>query len=396
MGVGAAPRAPARRGAEGGARARPRLRRGPLRRRPARRGHRRRRRRAGRRRAGARPPQRARGGAAALRPAARSRSRTPASISCGARRCSSTCPTRQGCCRRRGACAHRRPLARHDAVARPPRRALLALARFDAHFDPLGQHLRFYSRSLAGARARLLRFEGVHVERFGGPPGCVRRWSRARASRGWPSARSGATARSAAIKSDAGAALRVEEVGGPEASSASRVVDHREPVAAQPPPRLGVRGLEPDRSLQRRSRCACRRGRPRSKASCHSGSTREWVAPPPMRAIGRPRRSRQSKRVDRPSSACAARTGCSAAHASTSATTIRRPPPRRDERAGRGRPGRRASRGEVVRRVRARAQRAAAGDPAGAEQRDDGVARGRTTSSRSASARRTRARSRPA
>ena len=26
------------------------------------------------------------------------------------------------------------------------RRGLLALTRFDAHFDPLGQHVRFYSR----------------------------------------------------------------------------------------------------------------------------------------------------------------------------------------------------------------------------------------------------------
>jgi SAM-dependent methyltransferase len=37
--------------------------------------------------------------------------------------------------------------------AHPPwRRTAIALARFDAHFDPLGQHLRFFSRtSLRGA-----------------------------------------------------------------------------------------------------------------------------------------------------------------------------------------------------------------------------------------------------
>ena len=32
--------------------------------------------------------------------------------------------------------------------------ALIGLLRFDAHFDPLGQHLRFYTRSLARAHAR--------------------------------------------------------------------------------------------------------------------------------------------------------------------------------------------------------------------------------------------------
>jgi SAM-dependent methyltransferase len=52
-----------------------------------------------------------------------------------------------------------------------PRRALIALARFDAHYDPLGQHVRFYShRSLARVLGEFA-FEDVHVSRIGGPPG---------------------------------------------------------------------------------------------------------------------------------------------------------------------------------------------------------------------------------
>jgi SAM-dependent methyltransferase len=47
--------------------------------------------------------------------------------------------------------------------------ALIALARFDAHFDPLGQHLRFYTRtSLATALGS--QFEEVRVRAWGGPP----------------------------------------------------------------------------------------------------------------------------------------------------------------------------------------------------------------------------------
>ena len=47
--------------------------------------------------------------------------------------------------------------------------ALIALARFDAHFDPLGQHLRFYTRtSLAAALSS--QFEEVRVRAWGGPP----------------------------------------------------------------------------------------------------------------------------------------------------------------------------------------------------------------------------------
>jgi SAM-dependent methyltransferase len=48
--------------------------------------------------------------------------------------------------------------------------ALIALTRFDAHFDPLGQHLRFFTRtSLAGA-LEAGGFESVDVRPSGGPP----------------------------------------------------------------------------------------------------------------------------------------------------------------------------------------------------------------------------------
>jgi len=47
------------------------------------------------------------------------------------------------------------------------RRTLIALARFEAHFDPLGEHLRFYTaRSLADALAAT-GFEGVRVRTVG-------------------------------------------------------------------------------------------------------------------------------------------------------------------------------------------------------------------------------------
>jgi ubiquinone/menaquinone biosynthesis C-methylase UbiE len=47
--------------------------------------------------------------------------------------------------------------------------ALIGLLRFDAHFDPLGQHLRFYTR---GSLTAVLdaSFEDVRVTAWGGPP----------------------------------------------------------------------------------------------------------------------------------------------------------------------------------------------------------------------------------
>jgi SAM-dependent methyltransferase len=52
-----------------------------------------------------------------------------------------------------------------------PRRALIALGRFDAHFDPLGQHVRFYSRRSLARVLDAFAFEDVHISHIGGPPG---------------------------------------------------------------------------------------------------------------------------------------------------------------------------------------------------------------------------------
>src|SRR4051812_30676624 len=51
-----------------------------------------------------------------------------------------------------------------------PRRVLLALARFDAHFDPLGQHVRFYSRRSLARVLDAFAFEEVRITAIGGPP----------------------------------------------------------------------------------------------------------------------------------------------------------------------------------------------------------------------------------
>ena len=52
-----------------------------------------------------------------------------------------------------------------------PRRALIALLRWEQHADPLGQHVRFYtSRSLARVLDAFA-FEDIRVEAVGGPPG---------------------------------------------------------------------------------------------------------------------------------------------------------------------------------------------------------------------------------
>jgi SAM-dependent methyltransferase len=48
--------------------------------------------------------------------------------------------------------------------------AAIALTRFDAHFDPLGQHLRFYTRSSLARALRESGFEAVAVSAWGGPP----------------------------------------------------------------------------------------------------------------------------------------------------------------------------------------------------------------------------------
>jgi SAM-dependent methyltransferase len=48
--------------------------------------------------------------------------------------------------------------------------AVIALTRFDAHFDPLGQHLRFYTATSLAATLREAGFEDVRVRPWGGPP----------------------------------------------------------------------------------------------------------------------------------------------------------------------------------------------------------------------------------
>jgi SAM-dependent methyltransferase len=48
--------------------------------------------------------------------------------------------------------------------------ALIALTRFESHFDPLGQHLRFYTRSSLAATLTDSGFEAVDVSAWGGPP----------------------------------------------------------------------------------------------------------------------------------------------------------------------------------------------------------------------------------
>jgi SAM-dependent methyltransferase len=41
--------------------------------------------------------------------------------------------------------------------------AAIALTRFDAHFDPLGQHVRFFTRTSLAATLRHAGFEGIRV-----------------------------------------------------------------------------------------------------------------------------------------------------------------------------------------------------------------------------------------
>jgi SAM-dependent methyltransferase len=47
---------------------------------------------------------------------------------------------------------------------------LLALARFETHFDPLGQHLRFFTRRSLVATLDATGFEPVRMATAGGPP----------------------------------------------------------------------------------------------------------------------------------------------------------------------------------------------------------------------------------
>ena len=48
--------------------------------------------------------------------------------------------------------------------------ALIALTRFESHFDPLGQHVRFFTRSSLTRTLEATGFEPVRVEAHGGVP----------------------------------------------------------------------------------------------------------------------------------------------------------------------------------------------------------------------------------
>jgi SAM-dependent methyltransferase len=50
------------------------------------------------------------------------------------------------------------------------KRALIALARHEAHYDPLGQHLRFYTRRSLALALHATGFADVRIEPLGGPP----------------------------------------------------------------------------------------------------------------------------------------------------------------------------------------------------------------------------------
>ena len=51
------------------------------------------------------------------------------------------------------------------------RRTLIALARHESHYDPLGQHVRFYTRRSLARTLRATGFADVRLEPLGGPPG---------------------------------------------------------------------------------------------------------------------------------------------------------------------------------------------------------------------------------
>src|SRR5918998_3685193 len=50
------------------------------------------------------------------------------------------------------------------------KRTLLALAHYDAHYDPLGQHVRFYTRRSLAQTLEATGFTEVRIEPLGGPP----------------------------------------------------------------------------------------------------------------------------------------------------------------------------------------------------------------------------------
>jgi SAM-dependent methyltransferase len=63
------------------------------------------------------------------------------------------------------------------------RNLAITLVRFEAHFDPLGQHLRFYTRRSLRGTLEAFAFDDVRLSTFGGPP-LLRQALVARAVRG--------------------------------------------------------------------------------------------------------------------------------------------------------------------------------------------------------------------
>jgi ubiquinone/menaquinone biosynthesis C-methylase UbiE len=63
------------------------------------------------------------------------------------------------------------------------KRTVLALAHFDAHYDPLGQHVRFYTRRSLTRALLATGFEDVELRALGGLP-LLRQAIVARAIRG--------------------------------------------------------------------------------------------------------------------------------------------------------------------------------------------------------------------
>jgi SAM-dependent methyltransferase len=63
------------------------------------------------------------------------------------------------------------------------KRTVLALAHYDAHYDPLGQHVRFYTRRSLTRALLATGFEDVELRALGGPP-LLRQAIVARAVRG--------------------------------------------------------------------------------------------------------------------------------------------------------------------------------------------------------------------
>jgi hypothetical protein len=63
------------------------------------------------------------------------------------------------------------------------KRVALALAEYDAHYDPLGEHLRFYTRRSLTRVLEATGFTGIELSRLGGLP-LWRRSLVARAVRG--------------------------------------------------------------------------------------------------------------------------------------------------------------------------------------------------------------------